>query len=907
MRYLKTILLVAACFLATLSSFAQSKAPLAFTENKGQWDAAVRYRAEVPAGAFFLRKSGFTVLLQDTADLASALATVHGQQPGGKPALVRTHVYHADFIGANSAASISADKPLPGASNYITGNDPAHWVSNCRDYQGVTVTDLYPNIDLRYYSEGGRLKYDLVVHPGGDPAQIALRYSYAGGLTVKEKGLDIATSVGTVRELPPYCYQYDDAGRQTVGCTYRVKDSVLRYQLRDYDRKKELVIDPTIIFSTFSGSHSSMYGFTATYGPDGSFFGGGIVFGGSFPVSSGAFQTDFHNGRKDIGIIKLTADGSARVYATYIGGSGEDYPHSLFCDAAGNLLVAGRTTSADFPAPTIIRPAGTSGTPGGFNICVVKLNPAGTALVGGLLIGGSGDDGLNISAVEQRSLLLYNYGDNGRSEVIADAAGNAYIASCTRSADFPAAGSMQGDQDAIVLKLDPTLSTVLFAQRLGGSDVDAAYVLALSPINGNLYVGGGTASGSLALAGGISASNHGGIDGFVTELTNSGNVVRSTFIGTPQYDQIYGVQFDRSGFPYVMGQTMGDWEKVPQSLPFHVPGARQFIAKLQPDLSDFIYSLAFGTANASDVNISPTAFLVDRCENVYVSGWGGKTSGFNSAGTFGLPVTPDAVVMNPPYSSPAETDGKDFYFFVLKKNATAQLYGSFFGEKEPNGFPDHVDGGTSRFDANGVIYQATCANGNLQRAFWPTTPGSWSPDNPSPDWNLGMIKIALNLAGLAAGIQSSINGVVRDTAGCLPLTVQFRDTVANAVTYEWDFNGDGVTDQTTTDPSSSYTYTSAGTYRARLIAVDPNSCNVRDTSYVNIRVGVVKATPDFVFRKLNPCDSLKFEFTNTTIPQPGHPFTGSTFLWQFLDENLSFSSGAGTFTHSFPRPGSYRV
>ncbi|WP_460572402.1 DUF7948 domain-containing protein, partial [Flaviaesturariibacter terrae] len=902
---LKKTILSALCFLLTLAARTQNNRPLSFTENKGQWNSVVRYRAEVPAGSFFLRNGGFTVLQRDNADLVRALDMLHRNEKGADNVLVKSHVYHADFLGANPAPVFEADKPLPGLVNFIQGNDPARWGSACREFQGVTVRNLYPNIDLRYYSENGRLKYDFIVQPGGNPNVIALRYSYTNGLSLSEKALSIATSVGTVQELPPYAYQYGDAGRQTVSCSYRLKDSTLSFRVSGYDEKKVLVIDPTIVFATFAGSSApTMWGFTATYGPDGSFFGGGIVDGAGFPTNSGAFQESHAGGRWDIGIIKLTPDGSNRVYATYIGGSADEQPHSLFCDPAGNLVVAGRTNSANFPASV------TKGTPGGFDLFLVKLNASGSGLIGGIRIAGSEDDCVNISSVRSRNSLQYNYGDDGRSEVILDGAGNAYVATCTHSSNFPVTNgsTLAGAQDAVVVKVNPSMTDVLWATYLGGAADDAAYVLALSPINGNLFVAGGTKSSTLPQSSNsFSPTNHGDADGFVAQY-NNGTLVRTTFIGTPQYDQIYGVQFDRGGFPYVMGQTLGNWEPYPSDIPYHVPNSRQFIAKLQPDLSGFVYSTSFGTTNAGDVNISPTAFLVDRCENVYVSGWGGIAGGFGSSGTLGLPVTPDAVVMNPPYTSPGQTDGKDFYFFVLKKNATAQLYGSFFGENAPNNFPDHVDGGTSRFDANGVIYQATCANCmGSPHPYWPATPGSWSPTNPSGGCNLGMIKIALNLAGLAAGIQSSINGVVRDTAGCLPLTVQFRDTVANAVTYEWDFNGDGVTDQTTTDPSSSYTYTSAGTFRARLIAVDPNSCNVRDTSYVNIRVGVVKATPDFVFRKLNPCDSLKFEFTNTTIPQPGHPFTGSTFLWQFLDENLSFSSGAGTFTHSFPRPGSYRV
>ena len=169
-----------------------------------------------------------------------------------------------------------------------------------------------------------------------------------------------------------------------------------------------------------------------------------------------------------------------------------------------------------------------------------------------------------------------------------------------------------------------------------------------------------------------------------------------------------------------------------------------------------------------------------------------------------MPVTADAGTVGK-----STTDGRDFYFFVLKKDAKSQLFGAFFGEGNING-SDHVDGGTSRFDQNGVIYQAICANCKELDggAVFPTTPGAWSTTNPSTSGgrcNLALVKIAFNLAGVKAGIVSIINGVPRDSAGCVPLTVDFKDTVKNAVSYEWTF-GDGSPQVKTTVTSTSHTF-----------------------------------------------------------------------------------------------------
>ncbi|MDB5197982.1 MAG: hypothetical protein JWP88_2353, partial [Flaviaesturariibacter sp.] len=513
-----------------------------------------------------------------------------------------------------------------------------------------------------------------------------------------------------------------------------------------------------------------------------------------------------------------------------------------------------------------------------------------------------------------------NYGDDGRSEVILDASGNIYLAASTQSLTtgangFPITpGVFQsapggGTQDGVVIKFSPSVSR-LFSAYLGGSDDDGAFVLSLHPTTSDIYVGGGTKSGNFPGIDALSMSaTVSGIDGFVSIISNNGSTLkRSTFVSSEdagRSDIVWGLKFDRMGFPYVMGQTLGQWKIFNAN--WSQAGGRQFISKLKPDLSGTVYSTAFGTPNASAPNISPVAFLVDRCENVYVSGWGGNI-GFPSSGTIGLPTTADALVMNPPYSSPSQTDGKDFYFFVLKKDAASQLYGSFYGQN--GGFADHVDGGTSRFDENGVIYQAICANCSANpKPYYPTKPrGSvWGEFNPSPDCNLAMVKIALNLSGIHSGVQSSINGVPRDTAGCVPLTVDFSDTVLNAVSYEWDFDGDGINDTTTVVPTASHTYTQIRNYRVRLIAIDSASCNVRDTSYLTVKVGDLEALPNFTSTKLEPCESLNYRFDNTSVPPGARPFTNTSFSWDFGDGSPRVTAGTNPVTHSYASPGSYKV
>ncbi|MDQ6609682.1 MAG: PKD domain-containing protein, partial [Bacteroidota bacterium] len=355
--------------------------------------------------------------------------------------------------------------------------------------------------------------------------------------------------------------------------------------------------------------------------------------------------------------------------------------------------------------------------------------------------------------------------------------------------------------------------------------------------------------------------------------------------------------------PYVMGQTTGAWKVVNAS--WSQPNGKQFIAKLKPDLSAFVYSTMFGKGDAVP-DISPVAFLVDRCENVYISGWGGRVGNLNfpNSGVLGLSVTPDAI--KSAADPGASGTGEDFYFFVLKKDATAQLYGSFFGQNGGQ-FGDHVDGGTSRFDKDGVIYQAICASCFNNNPF-PTTPGVWAATKPVRDnCNLAMVKIAFNLAGIKGKVRPSINGVLRDSVGCVPLTVDFTDTIQEAPQYEWNF-GDGSPSVPTTSPSISHTYNNVGWYRVMMIAIDPSKCFPRDTSYTTVKVGNNQAIPDFNAIKLSPpCDTFRYRFDNTAIPPAGVPFRSQSFIWNFGDGSAKVTTGAGSVFHTYANAGTYNV
>lgn len=904
-----------------------------FIENKGQWDNRVTYRSNFESGSFFLEKNGFTVLTHLPGDLQKISAQLHGHGLDNKgnekigtdvsgPVTLHSFAYKVSFFGSNKNSQILPEKDLPTYNNYFIGNDPSKWAAACKLYQAVVYKDVYKNIDVRYYPSNGRMKYDFIVRSGGNPNAIGMRYDGPTGLQLKDKKLIIHTTVGDITELDPYTYQPGEKEPQPVECKYVLKDNVVSFDVKNYDATKTLIIDPSIVFVSFTGSTADNWGYTATPGPDGSFFAGGISFGTGYPVSPGAFDVTFNGGVSqanltngyDIALFKFSANGSNRLYATYIGGSRNEQPHSMIVDAQGNLVIAGASDSPDYPQKGL---SGFADNGDNYDIIVTKFNATGTAIIGSAKIGGTNDDGINIKPKYSDKLytesLRRNYGDDARSEVILDAANNIILASCTQSANFPVRNSAiqtvknaggKYKQDGVILKLSPNVNTLLFSTFFGGSDDDACFVAAINPTDGNIYIGGSTGSSTLPgnTAGVLAPASNGGIDGFVTIISPDGAaVVKTTFIGTGAVDMLFGLKFDKFGFPYIMGTTTSSSWKVINAN-YADGGAKQFIAKLKPDLSAYVYSTVFGTTNSVDPNISPIAFLVDRCQNVYVSGWGGGINKeYNPMGsTANLPET------NPLAGIPP-ADGQDFYFFVLERDAQSRLFASHFGQS--GGLGDHVDGGTSRFDENGVIYQAVCANCNREGSF-PTTGGVWSVTNNSPSCNEAAVKIEMNFSGVGAKLQASINGDINDTSACTGNTIVFKDILNKGKTFIFDF-GDGSPRQTVAAPANtvSHIYNTVGVFRVMLIAEDLNTCNIRDTTYKNVRIGDNRAVLSFNAAKNPPCESLSYNFTNTTTVSVPN-FTSNNFYWDYgdgspIDTINGFAPNPAT--HTYAKIGTYTV
>lgn len=818
------------CNAALMWAFACGDTPptyLSFVENKGQWDSQISYVAELNGARLYAEPNRLTYLLVSPADRETLHQAHHLQTSLPTDWAMHYHAFRVNFLGANTVQP-TATCQQPNYHNYYLGNDPNRWASHVGLFNETYYTNLFNGIDLRLYGDGGQMKYDYRVAPFANIADIKMQYEGADAIFVQENNLHIQTSVNTMIDAMPIAYQYVAGQMTEIACRFTItNDNEVGFQLLgSYDPSLELIIDPTIVFSTYTGSTTDNWGFTATYDNEGHLYAGGeVFFGAGYPTTVGAFQLDFAGGEElaygpsDIGITKYSPDGSSLIYSTYLGGNRNEIPESLIVDNDGNLLVLGASGSNSFPTtfgafdPTYN--GGNSVTINsiqfsfGSDLIVTKFNADGSAIIASTYLGGIANDGLNTAAG-----MKYNYADEGRGEIQIDQFNNVYVVSTTQSPDFPTTdGTVQpewvANQDGVLCKLNPNLTAMIWGTYLGGGENDAAYSVKIDNI-GYLYACGGTTSTDFpATAGTLDQSYNGGsADGWVARISPDGSELSASYLGNNSYDQAYFLDIDDEQNVYVTGQTTGGGYPIFPAGTYNNANSGNFIHKLTNDLSTTLFSTVVGNGSGFP-NLSPSAFLVDQCNKIYLSGWGGNVNGAAPGSTTtGMPITADAFQSG--------TDGSDFYFLILNPNASSIHYGTYFGANGGTG--EHVDGGTSRFDKQGRIYQAVCAGCGGSDNF-PTTPGAWSQTNNSNNCNLGSIKFDFETAPTVADF-------VQPAPGCAPYAISFNNLSINAADYVWNF-GDGSPVSIATNPS--HTYTQAGTYEVSLIAIQPGTCNGSDT------------------------------------------------------------------------------
>ncbi|CUS31324.1 DUF7948 domain-containing protein [Candidatus Nitrospira nitrificans] len=583
--------------------------PLQFEVNQGQVDAQVKFLA---------RGSGYTLFLTPTESVlvltGREASNVKREAESDPPDVIghesqeyKHSVVRMQLKGANPSPTVSGMEQLPGVVNYFIGNDPAKWRTKIPTYAKVHYQEAYPGIDLAYYGNQGKLEYDFIVAPGADPNQIKLVFEGASDITVAERGdLLLTTALGDVRLQKPIVYQLGQDGHKTlVAGTYVVAAPpdhslmtsrflparTVGIQLAAYDHSKPVVIDPVIAYSTYLGGSSAESGRGIAVDSAGSAYITGDTISANFPVLS-ASQGGLA-GVTDAFVTKLDATG-ARVYSTYLGGSGSDLGYGIAVDGAGAAYVTGQTGSLNFPVLTASQGAFGGGS---FDAFVTKLDATGSRVYSTYLGGSNTDEGRGIAV---------------------DGAGAAYVTGETQSANFPMLAASQGvfagGADVFITKFNAVGARV-YSTYLGGSSVDFGLGIAVDG-TGASYVTGYTISTDFPVLSASQGALAGSIDAFVTKLDATGVRAYSTYLGGIHTDEGHGIAVDGAGAAYVTGRT--------ESPNFPVLSASQGV--LGGDLDAFItkfnavgarvYSTYLGGSN----NDEARGIAVDGAGAAYVTG-----------------------------------------------------------------------------------------------------------------------------------------------------------------------------------------------------------------------------------------------------------------------------------------------
>ena len=831
---MRKVLIVMLLFFGNLCK--SENRPFLFIENKGQWSKEIKFLTEIPHGWLLIQENGLKYVF--SKDTKHAHGESHHQLSAPK-----TQTLFVEFLNQSDLMTPIGMGKQKTKFNYYQGSDPTKYGEACSVYKKVVLRNVYAGVHMELYAMSGNLKYDLIIEQNANISNVKLSYHGSHQMYLEDGCSFIDMGDFTIMENRPFAYQLDTEGEKNeVECHFQMDGDQVSFKMGDsFDPLKKVVIDPELIFSTFSGAVSDNFGYTACFDTLGNLYSGGIVFGADFQSTTYAP----YGGNIDVAILKYDSTGTDLLYGTFIGGGEQEFPHSLVVNNQNELLIMGTTGSLNFPVSLSAYDTSYNGGsafsifgsyPNGSDLFVTKLDETGL-LLASTLIGSPGNDGvLKMRALRNyQNELIYNYGDFQRGDINVDDEDNVFVVSSTDHQDFPTTGEIQteyggGNSDAILFSFSNDLSTLRWSTFLGGSGDDAGYSIKIDRSQ-NVVVGGGTTSSDFKTTENVENEMYlGDVDGFIARLNvEQDTILSSTFLGTDTYDQVYFIDLDSEDNILAFGQTAGVYPTTDGV--YKNPNSSQFIHKFTPDLTT-VFSTVFGSGTSSP-NISPTAFLVNDCDNIYLSGWGGTVNNrngnlrFGDSWTYGMPVTDDAFM--------STTDSSDFYLMVLSSDASELLYATYFGSTNNGG--DHVDGGTSRFDKQGIIYQSVCSCGGSDDDF-PTTPSAWSEINrginSDGDERCNNAAFKFDLASLKArfdAIDPSLDEII--SVGCAPLTLEFVNKSIGGEVFEWEFS-DGFT---ASDPVGlMYTFETPGTYTVSLTATNKKTCRNSDTITKTITV-----------------------------------------------------------------------
>ncbi len=675
LRFLSAVsaLASAACFAAPPSALSGSVSKTlagsssAFIENKGQWDSRALFLSRTKGLNLWITQEGPVFDFRAGAALPSAedresnrrVREALDKHPAqGDPE--SGQVVKMTFLNARPSA-VEGENQQKTKFNYFIGNDKSQWASDVPSFSQAVAQNPYDGVSIRYSIDQGTPRYDLIVKPGADPSQVGIKIEGADDARVLPNGnLELRTSLGTVEERGLTAFQETPNGRTEVPCRMVMDGNVMHFDTGAYDANRPLVIDP-LIFATYLGGSATELCRGVALDSSGNVVVAGQTSSANFPTTTGAYQQGYPSGNSNSTgfVAKLSSDGAALLFSTYLGGNDVDACLSLALDSSNDLFVTGQTESTNFP--TTAGAFQTTNHSSGGAAFMVELSADGTTLLAGTYLSGSLEE-------------------LGRA-IALDSSGNPVLAGTTYSPDFPTTAGVlipsppNGSNSGFVAKLSSDGTTLMFGTYLGGNGGDASNDLCVDSQN-NVTVVGVTSSSNFPVSAGayepnLPSSAVGAA--YVVKLSPDATaLVSGSYLGGNAESVAEAVSLDPSGNVAVSGYTSSNnfptTTGALQTVNNNV-GSAGFVSKLSSDGTTLLSSTYLGGSGYAGLNMNETgdecnALATDSAGNFVVAGYTDSTN---------FPTSTGAL-----QSTNANLFGTGF-LAKISADGTTLMYGTYFG------------------------------------------------------------------------------------------------------------------------------------------------------------------------------------------------------------------------------------
>jgi PKD repeat protein len=815
--------------------------PLSFIENQGQAPDAVKYQVNA---------AGHSIAFEPDRIVLTASQDVNDTTRSAEVTMT--------FPGSSASPAIAGLERLPGNVSFFLGNDSTKWQSDVPTYRSIEYQQLYPGVDLRYNGTLGVLKREFVVAPGASPDQIAIAYDGIDGLALAADGsLAITTSLGVLTDEAPVAYQAIDGVKVPVTSSYRLKDDgTVGFTIGAYDQSRPLIIDPTLLYSSYFGGSSSEEIHRVRLDSAGNIYIAGQTTSADLPVQNA--NQGSRGGSTDAFVTKLNPEGTAVLYSSYLGGSGNEAAQGLSVDGAGNIYLSGGTKSTDFPLQSPIQTA-VNDTTAGFVTKLNPSNPPGSQLVYSTYLGST-------------STTVY---DTGALGIAVDSSGDAYVTGYSFSTTLPVTADAAqrtngGRSDAYLAKIAPDGSLSYFTY-LGGSLDEGSITytacstgcclmgIGLDPA-GNVYVTGSTKSSNFPTLNPfqsvIGAANR--FDVYVAKYTSNGSKVYASYLGGSGPDQPNDLAVDAAGAVFVTGVTQStNFPRVNPAQSTIKGTVSSFITKINPSGTAVEYSTYWGGTGSTN---NGNNIAVDAAGNAYVAG-------ITTASDFPL-------INGTQQAFGGSTDG---YVVKLAPSGSTALYSTVVGSSNN----DYFYGIAVTDQGDAVV------GGSTTSATYPTTDSAYQKTLYGTSKGVLTILTDKAVAGFTA----------TPTSGYAPLAVQFTDASTGSPTnWSWDF-GDNTT---STEQNPVHTYASAGIYSVNLTASNSAvNVHLQKTDYITVLDQPALPAVNFTANVTTGIAPLSVQFNDTSL---GENLTA--WSWAFGDGTTSTEQNP---VHTYTLTGNYTV